>query len=229
LRNAAATGGLQGGRQQIALGELAAGRASTILENQLGRLSTLSGRGQNAATQQGQFGQAAQSNIASILAQLGGRQSTVATDLGRNQANVATNLSGRQADIASNLASQQASATQNLFGRQADIASGLAANQANATQNLFGRQADIATGLGQSQVGVIQPTTTNLSNLLLGTGEQQAGAVLGQQAVRTGDLNEQRRLAAQQAAQQSAQDASFNQSLLGLAGTVAAPFISSFF
>lgn len=184
LRNAAATGGLQGGRQQIALGELAAGRASTILENQLGRLSQLSGRGQQAATQQGQFGQAAQSDIAGLLAQLG--------------------------------------------GRQANIATGTAANQANLQSNLFGRQADIATGLGQQQVGVVQPTSVNLSNLLLGTGETQAGAVLGQQAVRTGDLNEQRRLAAQQQAQKSAQDAAFNQQLLGLGASIAGPSLGNF-
>jgi len=207
LRGSAAIGGLGGGRVRGALQEQAFGIASTRLDDQLNRLSQLSGRGQQTAAQQGQFGQAAQGDIASILAQLGGRQSGVATDTASRQAGVATDLARGQAGIAT----------------------GTAANFANVEDALAGRLVGIQGGLGTQQAGVATGASTNLSNLILGTGEQQAGAVLGQQAVRTGDLNEQRRLQAQQQAQQSQQDAAFNQQLLGLGASIAGPALGNFF
>lgn len=59
VRNASAIGGLGGGNVRTALQQQAVGFAQQDIENQFGRLGTLAGRGQTAATNVGQFGERA--------------------------------------------------------------------------------------------------------------------------------------------------------------------------
>jgi len=72
LRNAAATGGLGGSNVLTALQQQAVGFGQQDIENQFGRLSTLSGRGQQAATDLGQFGGTSATNIQAGLSRAGG-------------------------------------------------------------------------------------------------------------------------------------------------------------
>jgi len=144
LRNSAATGGLGGGRVQMALQDDAFGRASTRLDNQLNRLSELSGRGQQSATQQGQFGQAAESDISQLLAQLGGRQSDVSTSTAARQAGVSSNLGAGLAALAETAAGRQAN-TQSQFGR----------DLANSTANSYSSLANLAQGAGQDRSSAV--------------------------------------------------------------------------
>ncbi len=84
VRNAAATGGLQGGNVLTALQEQAAGFASQDIQNQFGRLGQVAGQGQSAATATGQFGAQASGNIQQGLQAAGqARQSGI---LNQNQA-----------------------------------------------------------------------------------------------------------------------------------------------
>lgn len=66
-RNQAAIGGLGGGNIRTALQEQAAGFAQQDFGNQFNRLSALSGAGQTAATNIGQFGQQSAGNIGQLL------------------------------------------------------------------------------------------------------------------------------------------------------------------
>lgn len=84
LRNAATIGGLGGGNIRTALQQQAFGRAQTDFSNQFNRLAALSGTGQTAATNIGQFGAQSAQNIGN-LQQIGG-QARASGILGQNQA-----------------------------------------------------------------------------------------------------------------------------------------------
>ena len=71
LRNASAIGGLGGGNIKTDLQGQASGRAQTDLANRFSRLGAISGTGQQAATQVGQFGQQTAGNIANLQASQG--------------------------------------------------------------------------------------------------------------------------------------------------------------
>lgn len=94
LRNSAAIGGLGGGNVRSALQQQAAGFAQQDFGNQFNRLAGLSGSGQAAASNLGQFGQASAGNIANLLMQGGAAQASGI--LGAQQANagMAQNLLG---------------------------------------------------------------------------------------------------------------------------------------
>lgn len=74
LRNASAIGGIGGGNIRSALVEQGAGFASQDLANQFGRLGQLTGAGQAAAAQTGQFGQAAAQAQGGFISQAGQAQ-----------------------------------------------------------------------------------------------------------------------------------------------------------
>jgi len=84
-RNQAAMGGLGGGNIQTALQQQAAGFAAQDFGNQFNRLSGLSGAGQTAATNLGQFGQQSAANTGNLITQ--GAQAGAAGVLGQQQAN----------------------------------------------------------------------------------------------------------------------------------------------
>ena len=70
-RNQAAMGGLGGGNIKTALQQQAAGFASQDFNNQFNRLGGLSGAGNNAVSNAGQFGQQSAGNISNLLGQQG--------------------------------------------------------------------------------------------------------------------------------------------------------------
>lgn len=84
LRNVSAIGGLGGGNVRTALQQQAFGRAQTDIQNQLSRLAGLSGTGQQAAIQTGQFGAGAAGNIAQL--QAAGGAARASGILGQQQA-----------------------------------------------------------------------------------------------------------------------------------------------
>lgn len=67
LSNASATGGLRGGNVQRALAEYRPQVLSNLINQQYGRLSGLTGLGQQTATTAGSFGQSTASNIANLM------------------------------------------------------------------------------------------------------------------------------------------------------------------
>lgn len=83
-RNQAAIGGLGGGNIRTALQQQATGFAQQDLGNQFNRLGALSGAGQSAATNIGQFGQATAGNVGSLINR--GAQAGAAGILGKQQA-----------------------------------------------------------------------------------------------------------------------------------------------
>ena len=87
LRNAAAIGGLGGGRVREALQEQAIGFGQQDLGNELNRLASLRGGGQAVGVNLGQLGQSQTSNISNLLTQQG--QARASGILGEQQANSA--------------------------------------------------------------------------------------------------------------------------------------------
>lgn len=83
-RTAAARGQLTGGNVLTALQEQAEGRAAGRLGEFQNRLAAISGAGQTAASQAGQFGQQTGVNVANLLGQ--GAQARASGILGQNQA-----------------------------------------------------------------------------------------------------------------------------------------------
>lgn len=83
LRNQSAIGGLGGGNVRTALQEQAVGFASQDFGNQFNRLAGLSGSGQTATTNLGQFGQQASQQISNLTQQ--GAQAQASGVLGANQ------------------------------------------------------------------------------------------------------------------------------------------------
>ena len=84
VRNASAIGGLGGGNVRTALQEQAFGRAQTDYANQFNRLGSISGAGQAATTQTGQFGAGSAANIANL--QQAGGEARASGILGQQQA-----------------------------------------------------------------------------------------------------------------------------------------------
>jgi hypothetical protein len=88
LRNAAAIGGLGGGNIRTALQQQAFGRAATQFGQQFNRLGALSGSGQTATQNLGQFGMQTAGNIANLQTAAG--QARASGTLGAQQAQAQT-------------------------------------------------------------------------------------------------------------------------------------------
>ena len=73
-QNAAATGGLRGGNTAAALAQFRPQMLAQTIENQYGKLAALSAAGQNAATNTGVATEGYNSNIASIMGNIGNIQ-----------------------------------------------------------------------------------------------------------------------------------------------------------
>jgi len=89
LANASATGGLRGGNTQAALAQFSPALLSATINDQYARLGGLSSMGLGAATQTGNFGQAASNNVSSLLQQQGAALAGGALAQGRAQAGYA--------------------------------------------------------------------------------------------------------------------------------------------
>lgn len=86
LQNASATGGLRGGNTQAALGQFSPALLAATINDQYARLGGLSSMGLGAATQTGQFGQAATNNITNLIGQQGAAQAGAALNAGNARA-----------------------------------------------------------------------------------------------------------------------------------------------
>ncbi len=102
VRNQAAIGGLGGGNIRTALQEQAAGFAAQDFGNQFNRLAGLSGAGQTAATNIGQFGQTTAGNISNALTNRGEAIASGAFGKGQAQANLISNLTSAGTTLAQN-------------------------------------------------------------------------------------------------------------------------------
>ncbi len=167
LSNAAATGGLGGGRVLSALQEEAFGRSATLQQQQLQNYRDLASRGQQAAGFQGQlYGQGANihSQFGSGLANLAAQQGLASSGLMERSGQ---QLAGVEGQLGVNLANLRQSAGQQAVGAEQSASTNIA--------NL------LASG-GQSLAGLRTSAGTNLANINLGVGSQQANlaAQLGQ-------------------------------------------------
>src|SRR5690242_17713148 len=78
LANASATGGLRGGNTERSLADFGRDTLSTVIEDQLNRLTGASTLGENAAAQTGAFGAQSSSAISQLLADQGASQAGAA-------------------------------------------------------------------------------------------------------------------------------------------------------
>jgi hypothetical protein len=86
LQNASATGGLRGGNLQAALAQFRPQLLSQLIEQQYGRLGSLSGLGQASAAGQAAAAQQTGNTIADLLGQSGAAQAGSALAAGAGQA-----------------------------------------------------------------------------------------------------------------------------------------------
>lgn len=174
-RNAAATGGTQGGRVLQELQRQGIGLAQQDFSNQFDRLGQITGQGQLAAGQAGQL----RGQQAGFLGQMGqlraGAQQGAATQLaglGTDAANLAFQTGGQ-------LAQNRIGQGQSLFNTGQLLAGGRtrAGEQiAGAALGTGSGLAGLSTQLGMDTSDVLGAAGGNLANLLSGAGAAQAGS-----------------------------------------------------
>lgn len=86
LQNASATGGLRGGNTQGALAQFSPSLLAATINDQYAKLGGISSMGLGAATQTGNFGQAATNNVTQLLQQQGAAAAGNALAQGKAQA-----------------------------------------------------------------------------------------------------------------------------------------------
>lgn len=94
LANASATGGLRGGNTQAALAQFSPALLAATINDQYGKLGNISSMGLGAATQTGNFGQAATNNVTQLLQQQGAAQAGGYLAQGKAQAGYANAITG---------------------------------------------------------------------------------------------------------------------------------------
>lgn len=186
LRNAAATGGLQGGNVLTALQEQGAGIAAQDLQRQIGNLQALSGRGLQAAGQIGSLGTQAnlargqlsaniQSKMADLSRSTGLSQSQLQRALGEKLAGVTGQFMGAESQLRQGTLNQQLQNMQDTARGQADIglqtAQGVAGLETGAADRLY--QSLQQQGLSRNQIE--QVLGSNLAGLETGAATQLAG------------------------------------------------------
>jgi hypothetical protein len=177
-RNAAATGGLQGGNVLQALQRNAIGLAAQDFDNSFNRLGSLSDRGLSAAGQMGSN----QINVGNALAGL-------SADAGRQTA-------GYAYDTGAQLAAGRTRAGENLANNIAQTTGNLANTVSQTGQSMAGVIGQGGSNLANLLAGAGRDMSTNqanyaqmLANLATGSGGQVAGLpTLGQPTQTTGIL-----------------------------------------
>lgn len=202
-RNAAAIGGLGGGRVRQELQRQAMGLAQQDFGNQFDRLGALSNVGLQAGSQisglTGQLG----SNLLGQLGSLAGQGANITGNLGGQVMNqlggsqqLGANLTGQQGQALGNIAQQTGfNIGQNMLGTGQQIAGDRLQTGQQIASNIGGTSAaiaDLAIQYGMSVSDLLGATGGNLANLLSGTGSQVAtgqqnlGTTLGNIAVGQG-------------------------------------------
>jgi hypothetical protein len=177
-RNAAATGGLQGGNVLQALQRNAIGLAAQDFDNSFNRLGSLSDRGLSAAGQMGSN----QINVGNALAGL-------SADAGRQTA-------GYAYDTGAQLAAGRTRAGENIANNIAQTTGNLANTVSQTGQSMAGVIGQGGSNLANLLAGAGRDMSTNqanyaqmLANLATGSGGQVAGLpTLGQPTQTTGIL-----------------------------------------
>jgi hypothetical protein len=147
LAGAAATGGLGGGNIQKELQRFGQGLASQGLQQQIGNLDVLSGKGFQAAGALGDITLNTAGNVAGQRTNIANAQGTA----GLNRANIAQNTG-------QNIANMQ-------YGTGQDIGAGRARAgeiQANQLQNFYANQSNLLSGMGAYNANLIGDQTSNL-------------------------------------------------------------------
>jgi len=103
LQNASATGGLRGGNTQGALAQFRPAMLQSLINQQYGNLSGLSGMGQNAVNAIGNSNMGYNSNISNLQGQLGMARSNLNANLGQQYGQNALGLSAATAGIQGSL------------------------------------------------------------------------------------------------------------------------------
>ena len=201
LRNAAATGGLGGGRVLQELQRQGIGLAAQDFQNQFDRLGLLSGQGLSAAGQVGQLrGQEAglssgligdlarsrgqlQGQGADLISRIGQAQANVRRDLGQAQFQTGRDILGARENLGRALSNAE------MQGRLAgsDIASRIAqvgaANRLRAGEGIASAIGSTASNLanllnrqGAGSADIIGGGAGNIANLLTGLGSQDAAS-----------------------------------------------------
>lgn len=186
LRNAAATGGLQGGNVLTALQEQAQGIASQDLQRQVANLQSISGRGLQAAGQIGslqtQAGMArgqASANINSKLADLSQRtglsESQLRRGLGEKLAAMQGQFMGAESQLRQGTQNQRLAGIRDTAGNLANIDMQTAQQVAGLDQATADRLYQSLQQQGLSRNQINQVLGGNLAGLETGAASQLAG------------------------------------------------------
>jgi AraC-like DNA-binding protein len=153
LRNAAATGGLQGGNVLTALQEQAQGIASQDLQRQIANLQSISGRGLQAAGQ-----------ISSLETQANQANAQL-----KGQANIA------RGQLQANIASKLADLAQRTGLSESQLSRGLGEKLAAMQGQFMGAESQLRLGTQDQRIAGIRETAGNLANIDMQTAGQIAG------------------------------------------------------
>jgi len=187
-RNAAATGGLGGGRVLQELQRQGQGLAAQDFQNHYGRLAGLSNQGLQAAGQVGALrgqqgslnaslrGQQAglQGNLAQSMANLRSNQANFGGMMGQGMAGLrqgaGSQLGNMGMNLGSGIAGMMYGTGQNLAGGRMAVGNQIANRIANTTDNL----GTLQNQQGQGISDIVNQGQTNVGNLLTGSGGQNA-------------------------------------------------------
>lgn len=176
LRNASATGGLRGGSTLSALQEQASGIAAQQQQQQLENMRNIAQRGQQAATQQGQFSQTGGIGGANLIGQIAGQQAGL---LGQ-QAGMQANTGSQMANLAAQGGQFAGNTLNNLGSQVSGLRSGLGQLESGAIGNTGGSVANLQNQLGGNAANVFGNTSSNLAGLRSQAGQQVAGQLNNQ-------------------------------------------------
>ena len=160
LRNASATGGLQGGNVLTALQEQAKGIAATDQQQYMDNLNRLGLMGQTASTQQGMYDTSGGAAKAQLIANMGGALGQAALGTG-----------GQLANSANNAASQSSGAYQNTAGTDVNTYMNTGQNLSNLYQNIGGTAANLNQNWGNQSSANALNTGVNLANIQTNLGQ----------------------------------------------------------
>ena len=170
LRNAAATGGLGGGRVQQELQTQAMGLAQQDFANSFDRLGRIADTGQQATAAQSNLQQQMGANRINQGINLSNLQTQSGAAVAGNQFGTGTNMANIAGNAGNNAANNVMNTGQLLSGGRTRAGEQIAANLAGQTTNM-------ANMINNQGVGLANMTGTNagqLAGILSGSGENQA-------------------------------------------------------
>lgn len=182
LRSSAAIGGLGGGAVRTALQEQAMGIASTQQQQYLENLRSIAGRGQEVAGAEAGLLQQQGLTGAGITTGASQQLSSLANQLGINQADLMSMSATQLANLAQSTGLSLAQLQQTIGLAQVDQQQQLGTNLANLQESWGTQASNLANQSAQTQLGQYNQWGSNLANIATGTGaaENQARAQAAQ-------------------------------------------------